>query len=115
MTRRLLGDQIIATDYFDGPLEGFARIGHACFYFCKEADNDDLGEYTYTLMENSLFDELKQAVNATSPASGVFVYSGSNEVAIRLVDDALATLRAKAKHEGKRVVGYDFFEAMQPK
>ncbi|MBK7044198.1 MAG: hypothetical protein IPH50_11275 [Rhodanobacteraceae bacterium] len=110
-------DRIIATDYYDGAVEGFARIGESCFYFFRHFvdDPDEVSGYRYFAMDRNLFAELEQAVGATKSASRVFVYSGSNEDANRLVDVALASLRASAEQDGRSVSGLDFIEAMQRK
>ncbi|MBK6729146.1 MAG: hypothetical protein IPG63_18465 [Xanthomonadales bacterium] len=117
MSTIAIGDRIIATDYFDGPSEGFARIAGTCFYFRRQSDDgsEDVSNYTYSGMEDDLFAEVERAVGAISSASSVFVYSGSDDAANRIVDEALVSLRARAEHEDRSASGHDFFEAMQSK
>jgi len=115
VTTSAVSDRIVATDYFDGPSEGFARISGFCFYFRRQSDDcsEEVSNFRYTKMEADRFNEVEHAVGATISASKVFVYSGLNHEANRIVDEALVSFRAKVEREGQSIAGPDFFEAMK--
>ena len=115
MTSKQASDRIVATDYYDGPLEGFARAAGACFYFLRESDDDAeaVSQYRYVPIDVHLFNQIEVAVGAAESPSRVYVYVGDIDRANNLVDSAIADARSRIKLAGKSATGRDFFDALR--
>lgn len=112
MTIDAKGDLVIALDYYDGEVEGFARCGGECTYFTRLCiDHDDINEYESVPMDCLLFDEIVDFLQDIKTSGKVFVYSGSDDGLNQRLDELIPEFRLQLKQMGRRLRGRTYLEA----
>jgi len=112
MTVGAKNDLVIALDYYDGEVEGFARCGGECSYFMRLCvDDDDINEYVSISIECLLFDEIVDLLRYDGISVKVLVYSGSNDDLNKRLDELVPELRLQLQLAGRRLNGHSYLKA----
>ncbi|MGO1070756.1 hypothetical protein [Lysobacter sp. CA199] len=101
---------VIAVDYYDGEAEGLVRLDAECRYFRREklGVEDEKNEYVSVAIDCLVFEEIASLVGA-SVFQGVFVYSGSNHVADKKLDEFIPVWRLQCERIGQKSRGHSYF------
>jgi hypothetical protein len=107
-------DLVIALDYYDGEVEGFARCAGECSYFMRlSVDDDDINEYASISMECMLFDEIVDLLGGVGILGKVFVYSGYDDGLNQHLDELVSELRMQLQHAGLKLRGHSYLDAVK--
>lgn len=106
------GDLVIALDYYDGEVEGFARCGGEFSYFKRiSIGDDDVNEYESVSLDRSLFDDIAGWFRGDLVPGKVFVYSGSDSGLNQRLEALVPPLRLQLQRIGRRLRGCNYLDA----